>query len=249
MKFLEAAQEILRQNGNQPMTSKEIWKEIEKQKLVDTKGKTPCATLNATILYFCKDSPIDEKYLKYHKYPPIFEIVDNKPMKFILLNYFLFNKIEDDINDEIQSKILLHSLTYVEKFGWNKRLSLYNINGSLEFHIEDVDKISYMIFDPAQDTIKIGKASSTNSPFDRLNQMKTGNPRLELICYFPFEKYTENDLHEKYDDFRKDREWFFYSKKIKEFVASEKDINSKIINYYERSLELKEIENDLLNLI
>lgn len=255
MTFLESAQEILRQNGNRPMSSKEIWNEIEEQKLVETKGKTPWASLNTILLYSSKDSPINKKTLEKYNYPEIFAIVDKNPMKFILLNYFLFNKIEEEKIEnnnkieDIQNKILLYTIINVEKFGWGKRLSLYNINNNLEFHLEDVDKITYMIFDLAQDTIKIGKASLTNTPIDRLNQMKTGNPRLELVCSFPFEQFKENDLHKEYDDFRKDREWFFNTKKIRNFIEVEKKKMSKMVELYEEKLKTEEFEKELLNLL
>jgi len=84
MTFIEAAKYILEKNGNKPMPSSDIWKEISDLKLVTTTGKTPAASLNTIILGQCKDTPA--KSLK-HKNNLIFEIIGNNPMKFRLCNY------------------------------------------------------------------------------------------------------------------------------------------------------------------
>lgn len=64
MRFLDAAIKILLDNGNKPMSANDIWKEISKQKLVETNGKTPWASLNTIILYGCINSPINPEQLK-----------------------------------------------------------------------------------------------------------------------------------------------------------------------------------------
>lgn len=51
MTFLETATKILKDNNNQPMSSRDILDSIEKQSLVHTKGKTPWASLNSIMLY------------------------------------------------------------------------------------------------------------------------------------------------------------------------------------------------------
>lgn len=61
MTFIEAAIQILKENGNKPMLSSEIWLEIENQKLVNTNGKTPGSTLNRDLhrseLFTQSDTP------------------------------------------------------------------------------------------------------------------------------------------------------------------------------------------------
>jgi hypothetical protein len=82
MTFIDAAKFILNEFGNKPMTSKEIWNEIEKRDLVRTGGKTPSASLSTVILNDCVDSPV-----KGNKSKNIFRIVGKDPMKYELNNY------------------------------------------------------------------------------------------------------------------------------------------------------------------
>jgi hypothetical protein len=82
MTFTDAAKFILQEFGNKPMTSREIWDEINKRNLVKTKGKTPWASINTIILNDCLDSPVNGS-----KSRDIFKIVDSNPAKFILNNY------------------------------------------------------------------------------------------------------------------------------------------------------------------
>jgi hypothetical protein len=82
MTFIDAAKFILDEFGNKPMTSKEIWDEIDKRNLVKTSGKTPQASLSTIILNDCLDSPVNG-----NKSRNIFKIVENNPNKYILNNY------------------------------------------------------------------------------------------------------------------------------------------------------------------
>lgn len=81
MTFIEAAQLILKQNDNQLMSAREIWDEIEEQDLVETKGTTPCATLNAEMLSYSDNTNISRK-----KKVKLFTIVSTNPAIFILIN-------------------------------------------------------------------------------------------------------------------------------------------------------------------
>jgi len=87
MTFIEGAIFILEKNGNKPMTSNDIWKEISDLGLVDTKGKTPAASLNTIMLMQCLNTPmsLNEYQLKTNR--AIFEIVTHGPMKYRLRNY------------------------------------------------------------------------------------------------------------------------------------------------------------------
>ena len=81
MTFIEAAQHILKQNGNKPMNALEIWEEANAQNLVETLGKTPKATMNAQMIVYSDNTTAIGK-----KKNSIFRIIEDKPYKFILLN-------------------------------------------------------------------------------------------------------------------------------------------------------------------
>ena len=84
MTFSEAAIKILRDNKNLPMSSKDIWSEIEKIGLIKTNGKTPWATLNAILI--CSDINSNSKYKVKNSERLMFESIGKNPMKFRLLN-------------------------------------------------------------------------------------------------------------------------------------------------------------------
>lgn len=86
MNFIEAAKFILNEFENKPMTSKEIWNEIDSRNLVKTVGKTPWASMNTILLSDCVDSPVTG-----NKTRNIFRIVEKSPSKFILNNYMSKN--------------------------------------------------------------------------------------------------------------------------------------------------------------
>jgi len=79
--FMEAAQLILKQNDNQPMSAREIWDEIEQQDLVETKSLNPVSTLNSNMLAYSENSGLTKKYKN-----KLFHIVANNPAMFILIN-------------------------------------------------------------------------------------------------------------------------------------------------------------------
>jgi hypothetical protein len=94
MTFIDAAKFILNEFENKPMTSKEIWDEIDKRNLVRTSGKTPQASLNTVILNDCVDSPVNGNRSRN-----IFKIVEKNPAKFILNNYMSKNIKETMISN------------------------------------------------------------------------------------------------------------------------------------------------------
>ena len=81
MTFIEAAQLILKQNDNTPMSANEIWDIIDDKDLVETKGTTPWATLNAQMLSYSDNTNISRK-----KKVKLFTIVSTNPSMFILIN-------------------------------------------------------------------------------------------------------------------------------------------------------------------
>ena len=82
-----------------------------------------------------------------------------------------------------------------------------------------INSIEYVYFIKEKESnefIKIGKSINYNSKA-RLNELQNGNPRpLELICITY--KYTEFQLHKKFEKYRKLGEWFYYSDEIKNFL-------------------------------
>jgi hypothetical protein len=94
MTYIEAAIEILRQNNNNPMSSRDIWEQISNQNLVKTDGKTPKATLNAIMIEKSSNSNFKSKAKK-----PYFMIVSKNPMKFIILENEVIN-VDFDLSDE-----------------------------------------------------------------------------------------------------------------------------------------------------
>lgn len=254
MTFLEAATRVLRGNNNQPMSSREIWDEIEKQSLVQTKGKTPWASLSTVMLY----STINETKISSKNDILLFKIVEKNPYKFILVDengigddYIYKNniqQIEKDENStqiEIVEKILLYQITS-EFLDW-KTLSVYNNEDNIEYQFSDCQNYTYIMYDKAHETIKIGTTS--NKPDLRLNQLKTANPSIEMIHVFPGTLYSEKELHQKFDDIRKDREWFFNAKSLKNFLSSEMKKHEAAFEAFKKRKELDEVESKLFDVL
>ena len=243
MTFLEAATYTLIQNGNQPMSSNEIWDYIKQNNLYKTNGKTPWASLSTILLKHSDNSKVNGKYKEI-----ILTIVSKNPIKYILINFNTpTNLIEDteDIEEELTvltEKVLLYQITSKE-LGW-KKLSVYNNNENIEYEISDCEEYTYIMEDKAHATIKIGKTK--NDPELRLNQLKTGNPSISLLHIFPSSQYCESELHEKFNDFQKDLEWFFYTKGLKNFMNDELKKYKYIISSYNMKMELDKIEKEML---
>jgi hypothetical protein len=104
--FVEAAQLILKQNDNRPMTALEIWEEANTQNLVETLGKTPKATMNAQMIVYSDNTNAIGK-----KKNSIFKIIEDKPYKFILLNP---NEEVQPIPDELDNSDILPPSKFIK---------------------------------------------------------------------------------------------------------------------------------------
>ena len=91
--FVNAAQIVLNDYENTPMSAEEIWEEIELRNIVDTKGSTPKASLNTILLKYSDNSNVSKGYKK-----KIFTIVSTNPNKFKLINNNVQNIIEETEN-------------------------------------------------------------------------------------------------------------------------------------------------------
>jgi len=232
MTFIQAAIETIKAEKNLPMSAKEIWSKISDK--VDTKGKTPYASLNTIMLHNSINSNLSKR-----KGKDIFETIGKNPIKFRLLNFSENTKF---IEEETQAeRILLYEITNLE-LNWNK-LSVYNNNDTIEYEISDCEEYTYIIEDIAHATIKIGKTK--NDPTQRLNQLKTANPSINLKHVFPSSQWSESDLHLKFEDFRKDLEWFFYTKGLKEFLSEEIKKHNLILRSYDKKIDLEKVEKEM----
>lgn len=240
MTFVEAAIEILKQNNNDFMKPREIWKQIANQNLVKFTGKTPWLSLNTLLLYHSRPEYKKKLY---------FNVTSDKPLKFNIKDLNTITSGVDNgdkvmVSDDLD-KILLYQITSKD-LGW-KKLSIYNDNNNIEYVIEDCEEYTYIIEDKAHAAIKIGKTK--NDPEQRLNQLRTGNPSLTILHVFPSSQFSESQLHKKFEDFQKDLEWFFYAKGLKSFMSEELNRHESIISSYFKKKELEEKENLMLEII
>lgn len=237
MTFIESAIQILHQNNNQPMKPRDIWNKISEQNLMKSSGKTPWATLHTMLLYHSKSEYKNKKY---------FKIVSINPNKFCLLEYSDKISIIDElvnVDDLVSDRILLYQITSKE-LNW-KKLSLYNHEENIEYELTDCEEYTYIIEDKAHATLKIGKTK--NDPELRLNQLKTANPSISLLHVFPSTQHSESELHQMFNDFQKDLEWFFYSKGLKTFMSEETSKHYSIVESYKKRIELNEIESKMFS--
>lgn len=240
MTFIEASIEILIENGNQPLSAKEIWNKISDRGLVKTKGKTPSASLSTILIHHSKPE---------YKKTIYFDIVSTSPQKFIVSNlntkHLVVEKV-DELEDEIfENRIRLYSTTSKD-INW-KKLTISNKNQNIEYELSDCDEYTYIIEDKAHATIKIGKTK--NDPELRFNQLKTANPSIKLLHVFTSDEWSENDLHIKFNDFQKDLEWFFYTKGLKYFMSTEISKHERVISSYDKKNQLEESERMMLEII
>ena len=109
MTFIEAASKILTDEGNIPMTCKDIWAKICEKKLYNSKGKTPLASLNAVILRNSVNSNVA------YKSNDLFVITENFPIKVKLINtpVSTSQSLTETtlIDDVVDNKILLYQIT------------------------------------------------------------------------------------------------------------------------------------------
>jgi len=64
---------------------------------------------------------------------------------------------------------------------------------------------------------------------------------------FPYSLYSEKDLQDKFDDSKKDLEWFFNTKALSSFISDEIIKHNLLYKAYLDSIVLNESENNFLN--
>lgn len=269
MTFIEGAIEILRQNGNVPMSPMDIWKQIAKQQLVQTNGKTPWASLDTLIRIYQLNSGIGKKYLvkqnpkgivKFIAVGTKFKLVDELFSGTTIPSLLGVVGSNGSTNgvidlDEVESVISEHSKPEVgqaiyqivdESLGW-KRLSVYRSDTGIEYVLDDCYMFTYVLNEHTGKTVKIGKTK--NDPTERLNTLRTANRGLTFNHVFPSSLYNEDALHDMFDDIRDDGEFFFYAPKLIAFLNAEKDKHTKVLSAYRKMLEAKNAERDMLSVL
>ena len=241
MTFIKSTEIILKQNGNLPMTSRQIWDKIKQQNLINTKGKTPWASLNTILLLNSTNSNVKKRSGSF------FEIVETNPNKFRILDYNPgYTNIEDkELIENNTAPILLYQITS-KSIGW-KTLSIFNHEENIEYEISNCDEYTYIMKDDAHDTIKIGKTK--NDPEIRFNQFRTANPSIKLMHVFPSSLYSESDLHNKFDDSQKDLEWFYNTKEVRTFLTEELKKHDSVMKSYLKRQELNSIESNMIMIL
>jgi hypothetical protein len=73
--------------------------------------------------------------------------------------------------------------------------------------------------------------------------MKTTNPDI-LVISFPSTFHLEKELHKKFKQYKDDREWFFKVNELNAFIDEHREKNDMFMNWYNKQLEIKELENN-----
>lgn len=94
----------------------------------------------------------------------------------------------------------------------------------------------YLIYDSSSKLTKIGKSAN---PEKRFIDIKVSNPNAKLV--FMSNKYSEKELHEKYNDLRVSGEWFKLTKK-EYFEIVGNSLNTPKSMFY-RNFKIKNVEN------
>ena len=158
------------------------------------------------------------------------------------------NNFDYSMTEETSSeKVLLYQIT--DKSLGLKKLNVYNDFNDMQlvYELADCEEFTYIMFDRAHDTIKIGKTK--NDPELRLAQLRTANPSITLLHTFPSTLYSEKDLHNKFYDHLKDLEWYYYARGVRKFISEESEKHKKIIEAYRKRSELDDIESDIFESI
>jgi hypothetical protein len=141
MTFIDAAQKVLIDNNNEPMSAVDIWSKISERGLVDTKGKNPKGILLKTMSVHSDNSPVKDR-----KGTNIFNITQTSPIKFKLLNPNKIQNVEDNFeNENIENEYYLLG-AYDGQLGKGQKSELwkqyvdggYWLNG---FAVAGVDKL------------------------------------------------------------------------------------------------------------
>lgn len=237
--FKEAAVEILK-DSDIPLSASEIWEEILKRNLVDTKGKTPVATLTTILLYSSNNSD----NVTFHYKTPIFTIVSENPNKYDLIEkrIKLETEIIDSDNDDVPD--IIENQPFYECVLDDKStiLQIFNESETLTYKTKTGNSFTYFFPDEAKAQIKIGK---TNNVENRFNTLKTGNPDINIDLVLPSDVY-EKTLHNRFEKYHHKLEWYFYSKEIRQFISNEKKKRQLAIDCYREYNESISIENEFL---
>jgi hypothetical protein len=260
MNFIDAAKKILADNGNTPMTPREIWDDIAKQNLVQTNGKTPHQTLDTNLRIFMRGSNINPAAYKVKnpKGIEIFEAVGNRPQKFRLITGSQqtqsiptavidhFSRLEDELPKAIVDvRIPLYQITS-EDLGWEV-VSVFNDNGNTTYEKSKCDNYTYVMKDASRDK-KIG--TTAGDPNKRLAQLRTANPSIEIYHVFPSTLHQEKELHNKFEESRRDgSEWFGSTKSLEKFLGTEIEKHEKVMEAYIQNTEATVAKNKMLAIL
>ncbi len=155
------------------------------------------------------------------------------------LSWYQGVRYQEDIEKE---EIPIYQITS-KSLDW-KKLSIYKKNGNVEYSLDDCDEYTYIFLDGVHSTIKIGKTK--NNPELRFAQLKTANPSITILHVFPSIQYSESELHQRFDEFRNELEWFFYTRTLNTFLSTEIEKHEAIITSFLKKQEL--IENETIAL-
>lgn len=228
--FKELAVKVLAES-KEPMSSKEIW-ELIKHHFAGTKAKTPYSTFGVIL----EQNSINTNLKNKLKNSIFLRHTEFSPVKYSLLplnqntNFSNTNLIEYNITSELLNWKLL-----------NVKLDSNNIL----FNVLDCHEYTYILADNSQ-YIKIGKTSQ-EQPEKRLNQLRTGNPDLNFLIVFPSITYKEKDLHSKFDNSHYKLEFFFKTKDILNFIISEQNKISNMLELYNLQNAFNIKQEEILN--
>ena len=250
MTFREAAIQALKSTDNEPKSARELWEIIDEQDLYESDGKTPWATLNV-VLRRHSDDPYDS--VKEEGVETIFRCEGSRPARFRLTerHAILDEPIEDDTFSEAEEeKNTVSTLTQIAapEVGWEKIIVSDN-SGNLQYKLKECNSYTYIATgDPDKriDKVKIG--TTTVDPDSRANNMRTSNPDIRVICAFPSEMHTENNLHSRFDNSRSKGEWFYYTKDIKTLVEDYKDLSQKVVDRFKIEDKIKNLDSEIIEL-
>lgn len=151
----------------------------------------------------------------------------------------LFNRKDDVIKDSVATTVDLQEYFTSAELNWK----VYKICFSKDsFSCKEIPIVeyTYIIADSLNATYKIGR--TTNNPEERLGNLRTANPSVSLKMVFPHQQYSEKELHDKYNAYRKDREWFFSTKEIVDFVEKSFIKNEMFVKLCKQLEELNKLQ-------
>ena len=240
--FISSSIKAIKNNKNLPMSADEIWKKTKHT--YDMNGKTPVRSLAVRLCEFSKDSPFSKINDSFKSKVKYFEIIQDHPQKFKLIDNIYNSLVKENDITEVSDKSLkiIHEMTN-KRLDWNK-LTIYN---DWSYRLDNLNDYTYIGIDRIRNTVKIGYTA--RDPETRINEFRTGNPDVELVCVLSGN--IEKDLHKKFDRYRvsDSREWFFYTKEIKEFIDIEVLKNEKCYNWYIGKKEQERREDEILKMM